>query len=492
LAIRHFRYSLEGRRFVLYTDHKPLTFALRKAADPWTARQQRQLAFVAEYTSDIQHIAGGDNVVADMLSRPAAADGDLITPASHQRTPAPAVFQVQQAATAVDFQQLAAAQVNCEQCLTLANSESLQVETCVVQGISLLCDMSTGTARPLTPPRFRRQVFDAVHGLAHPGIRATRRLIASRFLWPCMAADIGAWCRDCEQCCRGKVVRQPAAPPQPIELPPRQFAHIHVDLVGPLPCSAAGNNYLFTIIDRSTRWMEAVPLSDITAAGCAAALFSGWIARYGVPAAMTSDRGVQFVSAVWEAICKRLNIQHKLTTAYHPQANGMVERFHRQLKEALRSRAAAADWEQHLPWVLLGLRAAPKDDSGVSAAELTFGCQLTLPGELIGAPPAATEKLVEELQSDCRNFVPLPLPLRQRSYAEAAAEVPAALKNAQYMYVRRGGVQAALAAKYDGPYRVVSQGPKFFVVQIGEKTDSVTVEKPPLEAAVSRGGSVAP
>jgi hypothetical protein len=98
------------------------------------------------------------------------------------------------------------------------------------------------------------------------------------------------------------VVRQPAAPLQPIELPPQQFAHIHVDLVGPLPCSAAGNNYLFTIIDRSTRWMEAVLLSDISAAGCAAALFSGWIARYGVPAAMTSDRGVQFVSAVWEAI----------------------------------------------------------------------------------------------------------------------------------------------------------------------------------------------
>jgi hypothetical protein len=116
LAIRHFRYSLEGRRFVLYTDHKPLTFALRKAADPWTARQQHQLAFIAEYTSEIQHIAGGDNVVADMLSRPATtADGDLNIPAPQQRTPAAAIFQVQQTATAVDFQQLAAVQVNCEQ-----------------------------------------------------------------------------------------------------------------------------------------------------------------------------------------------------------------------------------------------------------------------------------------------------------------------------------------------------------------------------------------
>jgi hypothetical protein len=70
LAIRHFRYSLEGRQFTLYTDHKPLTFALRRVSDPWTARQQRQLAFVAEFTTDLQHIAGGDNVVTDWMSRP--------------------------------------------------------------------------------------------------------------------------------------------------------------------------------------------------------------------------------------------------------------------------------------------------------------------------------------------------------------------------------------------------------------------------------------
>jgi hypothetical protein len=271
-------------------------------------------------------------------------------------------------------------------------------------------------------------------------------------------------------------------------------------------------------MDRSIRWVEAVPLADISAASSAAALFSGWIARYGVPDALTSDRGVQFVSAVWEAVweavCKRLNIQHKLTTAYHPQANGMLERFHRQLKDALRFRAAAADWESHLPWALLGLWVAPKNDSGVSAEELTFGCQVTLPGELLGAPAAAMEKLVEELQSDCRNFTPLPL--RQHSYAEAASEPPAALKAAQYVYIRHGGVQAALVAKYDGPYKVMSRGPKFFDIQIGNKTDSVTVDrlkphmggepveaatlprrgrppgKPPLGSVVSRGSSVAP
>jgi hypothetical protein len=70
LGIRHFRYMVEGRKFTIYTDNKPLTFALKRTKDLWTARQCRQLAFVAEYTSDLRHLAGKDNVVADVLSRP--------------------------------------------------------------------------------------------------------------------------------------------------------------------------------------------------------------------------------------------------------------------------------------------------------------------------------------------------------------------------------------------------------------------------------------
>jgi hypothetical protein len=113
--------------------------------------------------------------------------------------------------------------------------------------------------------------------------------------------------------------------------------------------------YLFTIIDRTSRWPEAILLASITTADCARALFAGWVSRFGVPATITSDRGVQFTSALWAGLCSLLNIQHSPTTAYNPQSNGLVERFHRRLKDALRSRAAAADWHNHLPWVL-GIR----------------------------------------------------------------------------------------------------------------------------------------
>ena len=110
-----------------------------------------------------------------------------------------------------------------------------------------------------------------------------------------------------------------------------------------------------TMIDRSTRWVEVVPLTSTTATAFADALVAGWISRFGVPAAITTDRGAQLTSAVWQVLCKKLGIIHITTTAYHPQANGLVERFHCQLKDSMWARLAASDWPSHLPWVLLGL-----------------------------------------------------------------------------------------------------------------------------------------
>jgi len=74
LGIWHFQFMLEGWPLTLYTDHKPLTYALPKAVEPWTARQSRHLSYLAEFTSDTRHISGVDNVVADTLSRPPAGE----------------------------------------------------------------------------------------------------------------------------------------------------------------------------------------------------------------------------------------------------------------------------------------------------------------------------------------------------------------------------------------------------------------------------------
>jgi hypothetical protein len=141
---------------------------------------------------------------------------------------------------------------------------------------------------------------------------------------------------ECLNCLKGKVHRYVWLRPHHMAVPEQRFSHIHVYLVGPLPASE-GATYIFTVIDRNTRWFKVLPFNDISAKACAVVLIQGWIARYGVPAVITSDRGSQVTSALWDSLCTTLAINHVQTTAYHPQANRLVEQFHRQLKDTLRA-----------------------------------------------------------------------------------------------------------------------------------------------------------
>jgi len=143
------------------------------------------------------------------------------------------------------------------------------------------------------------------------------------------------------------------------------------------------SSYLLTIFDRFTRWPDVYPISDISAETTAHAFLEGWVARFGMPVTITTDLGGQFESMLWSSLMKQLGIHHVRTTAYHPAANGMVERLHRQLKASLMANGPAAVWRQALPLVLLGLRTSVKADINCSAAELVYGEPLRLPGEFL-------------------------------------------------------------------------------------------------------------
>jgi RNase H-like domain found in reverse transcriptase/Integrase core domain/Integrase zinc binding domain len=415
-GIQHFRHMLEGRRFAVYTDHKLLTQALHCTSDPWTARQCRQLAYIAEFTSDIQHVAGRDNVVPDTLSRPPPTCA--VTSNAAEGSALAFVAVVAADDSLLDYAAIAARQKQCLEVAAAVASSALRVIPVMFNDSEVYWDFSTGTARPLIPAADKKQVFLAFHTLAHPGIRASRLLLAARVVWKGMAADINRWCRDCQQCQRGKVTQQPSAAVQAIPVPEKRFHHIHVDMVGPLPVSKEGFTYMLTAIDRTTRWLEVTPMKNMDAVTCADALVTSWITRFGVPAMVTTDRGTQFTSAVWTGLCRRLGITQLYTTAYHPQANGMVERAHRQIKDALRSRQAGNCWPEHLPWVLLGLRASPKDDSALSSAELVYGSPLVLPGQF----PRQDSNLVTAVEPPPQQQPPLPT--RKLSYAQAAARTP--------------------------------------------------------------------
>jgi hypothetical protein len=297
----------------------------------------------------------------------------------------------------VDYVDMAVRQIVCPEIAAMHNSTSLQISTVLLKGVNLVGDISTGKFRPLVPAVLRRAVFEAIHGAAHPGVRATCRLMASKFVWPGMAKQVREWARQCVACQRAKARQHVHNTPEKMEMPSRRFSHLHVDIVGPLPPSD-GHTHLLTIVDRSTRWPEAIPLRSTTAAACASALFHGWIARFGIPDTITSDRGPQFASQLWSQVCQLLNIKHNMTTAYHPESNGMVERMHRRLKDALRARANTDSWLADLPWVLLGIRSTPREDSGSSAAEAVFGSTLTVPGEFF-ILPGAVRKIFQQFKN---------------------------------------------------------------------------------------------
>ena len=176
--------------------------------------------------------------------------------------------------------------------------------------------------------------------------------------------------RACDSCQASKIGRHTKTALKEFEPPNRRFGDIHVDLVGPLP-SSEGCSYLFTIVDRFIRWPEAIPIHNAGTITCARVLLRNWISRFVVPDSITSDQGPQFTSGLWHELHNVLGCKPRHTTAYHPQSNGMVERFHRSLKAALKPGHLGPCWMDGLPVVLLRICSTWKEDLQATPALLT-------------------------------------------------------------------------------------------------------------------------
>ena len=128
-------------------------------------------------------------------------------------------------------------------------------------------------------------------------------------------------------------------------------------------------------------------MADINTATLCSALQFHWVSRFGPPLQMTSDHGAQFTSALWARMSEFLGIRLSATTAYHPQANGLVERMHRRLKEALKARLTSPNWYDQLPWVLLGLRTCFSSLYHTWASYRNCLCCFWLEDEAVLSPP---------------------------------------------------------------------------------------------------------
>ena len=222
------------------------------------------------------------------------------------------------------------------------------------------------------------------------------------------------------------------------------------------------------MIDRATKWFEVVPIRDITTQCVIDKLSYHWISHFGVPHELVTDRGTQFMSLDFGQFLRRMGILHRPTTAYHPQCNGLVERFHRVLKAALRSQQNDS-WYKQMPLILLSLRNANSRSTGTSPAKQVLRTPLRLPGEIF--TPA---------------FVEQPAISPSPTYVNNAF-VPASLADATHVWLRQEVKRSTLQRPYSVPYEVISRTPKTMVLKINNSDITVSMDRvKPVYTAVKR------
>jgi len=418
LSIKHFQHLLIGRSFTIFTDHKPLIYAL-DMKDP-SPRQQRQISYISQFDLVIKFIAGADNVVADCFSR--IDIGNL------------------------EFEALFNKELLRVNIPSDSDLKLFSVSPTLRDGIYFDNERS-GCARPVLGLKLRNQAFLAMHNGTHAGFKATYALLQNRVVWPFMRKDIKNWCKACLVCQANKVTRH--IKPPILQFPTgSRFDTVHIDIVGPLPV-CQGYMYMLTMVDRCTRWPEAFPLRTITAQMVAKLFIENWIARFGVPKRVITDQGKQFESQLFAEILKKLGTQRLRTTAYHPQSNGLVERFHRTLKSSLRCLSTTGDWVSALPLVLLGWRNIPSSRTGLSPAQLVFGSNTVLVNDVFFNDEPVLERHEEVVREHFKKLDTIPV---HRGFP---VFVPKDLKDAKFVWLLRE-VTKSLQSRYLGPYKVIA------------------------------------
>lgn len=243
-------------------------------------------------------------------------------------------------------------------------------------------------------------------------------------------------------------------------------------MVGPLPISD-GYRYLLTCIDRFSRWPTAIPLADIEAKTVAKALLNSWIANFGVPHEITTDQGRQFESQLFNELAKMCGTKHIRTTAYHPQANGIIERFHRTLKAALKCHNS--NWTDALPLVLLGLRATFKPDLDASPAEMLYGQTIGLPGDFIDKTDNSLSQ--HEFITHLRSIMDEIRPVNTSSHSTDRTFIQKDLARCTHIFLRDDTVRKPLKKPYDGPYKVLKRDDKTFDIKIKERIVKVSIDR---------------
>ena len=449
-AVEHFEYMIEGRELTLFTDHKPLVkmFTMKKRSK--LERRSRYIEYISQFTTKIHHISGVANIIADMLSCP----------------------EVDSVSILVNEDKIAAAQkddVEIQDALKSGLRDHEIKAIRIRKELNMICSVFKGKNRPLIPKELRFPLFKQVHGHAHLGWKKMLITMRTRYFWTDMTKDIRNWCKTCLPCQKGKITRHTKSEIGTFPDTDR-FEHVHIDLV--VMKLSRNFRYVCSMIDRATGWLEAVPLENMTAETVVKAFYETWITRYGSPLKLTSDRGSQFISALFTELFELTGTDHIKTTSYHPQANGKIERALKVLKCALNCQGR--DWVAALPSVLLGPRAAPVKDTEISCAELVFGRTLRLPGEFSSPSPEIqnTSQYVRQLREIFQKIRPVP----EKHRSSKTVFIHKDLFKCNGVLLRIDKVKLRGQAPYEGPYQVIQRHKKYFKIEVKGKEENVSID----------------
>ena len=216
----------------------------------------------------------------------------------------------------------------------------------------------------------------------HFGVNATYNKIMEKYFWKGMKKDIEDYIRTCDKCQkRGQQKSKGFLHPITVGKP---FERIGMDFVGPLPKSRKGNRYILVITDYLTKWTEAKALREATAEKVVEYLYRDIICRHGCPKIILSDRGLHFDNKMVEGLCMKFKIKHHMSSPYHPQTNGLVERFNRTLCEALAKVSEEENrWDEHIEPVLFAYRTNKHSTTKQTPFYMMYGREATLPTDEI-------------------------------------------------------------------------------------------------------------
>lgn len=259
--------------------------------------------------------------------------------------------------------------------------------------------------------------------------------IVDEFYWKGIHGDVQEFCKRCEKCQRtNRVLQKPRSELHPIPVT-KVWHRVGIDLVGPLPETKKGNKYIITLSDYFSKWPEAAPIPSKEAT-CVAHFLLETFCRHGWPKYVLSDQGREFVNGINSTLFEMTGVKQCVSSAYHPQTNGLDERLNQTLVTTLKKvvDACSADWDEHISAALYAYRISPQDSSKFSPFFLMYNRQPRKAVSLTMTEREDCEESEEEDSEDTEAVIEKLLAIRENCHLKAKANIDAAQEKQKKQY----------------------------------------------------------